>query len=160
MSDARSDVPKVRRAVGAQEAGSGNMGLEVRDTEVVFEATDEILLRRQTLQSGMLSQVLQVLPRPCLQPSISLQPLLDLGSNTHLVSPSCPLLGRGLGSWGTPLLDWVVSQLSPVRRPQAQESNYENLNQMSPRTHRQPHVHHEDPLSQQNPLVHHEERRP
>lgn len=46
MSDARSDVPKVRRAVGAQEARSGNMGLEVRDTEVVFEAADEILLRR------------------------------------------------------------------------------------------------------------------
>ncbi|KAF6303231.1 sialic acid binding Ig like lectin 15 [Rhinolophus ferrumequinum] len=52
-----------------------------------------------------------------------------------------------------------VTQDNPPR-PQAQESNYENLNQMSPRTHRQPHVHHEDPLSQQHPLVHHEERRP
>ncbi|KAF6303232.1 sialic acid binding Ig like lectin 15 [Rhinolophus ferrumequinum] len=56
-------------------------------------------------------------------------------------------------------LEHPVTQDNPPR-PQAQESNYENLNQMSPRTHRQPHVHHEDPLSQQHPLVHHEERRP
>lgn len=88
------------------------MGLEVRDTEVVFEATDEILLRRETLQSGMLSQVPQVLPLPCLQPSISLQPLLDLGPNAHLVSSSCPLLGHGLGSRGTPSwIGWSVNFL-------------------------------------------------
>ncbi|KAK2094416.1 hypothetical protein P7K49_028154 [Saguinus oedipus] len=31
-------------------------------------------------------------------------------------------------------LSWVVIQLSPVHRPQAQESNYENLNQMNPRS--------------------------
>ncbi|XP_025786926.1 sialic acid-binding Ig-like lectin 15 [Puma concolor] len=33
----------------------------------------------------------------------------------------------------TPLLYRVVNRLSPVHRPQAQESNYENLSQMSPR---------------------------
>ncbi|KAM9054659.1 sialic acid-binding Ig-like lectin 15 [Megaptera novaeangliae] len=42
-----------------------------------------------------------------------------------------PLPGLWFGQSETPPV-WVVSQLSPVHRPQAQESNYENLNQMSP----------------------------
>lgn len=47
-------------------------------------------------------------------------------------SPLPPFAGLGFGqSENSPV--WVVSQLSPVHRPQAQESNYENLNQMSPR---------------------------
>nr|XP_023399915.1 sialic acid-binding Ig-like lectin 15 [Loxodonta africana] len=47
----------------------------------------------------------------------------------------CALAGSGVvGQAGTYLLCQVVHQLSPVHRPQAQESNYENLNQMSPRS--------------------------
>lgn len=76
-------------------------------------------------------------------------PSLFLPCSSHAVSPQARLLGPApLPSHLVPFLAccwgivweagdllpyWVVSSLSPVCRPQAQESNYENLSQMNPR---------------------------
>lgn len=56
-----------------------------------------------------------------------------VGSGPRCASrlPSLTLAGLWFGQLGSPPV-WVLSQLSPVHRPQAQESNYENLSQMSP----------------------------
>ncbi|XP_052598592.1 sialic acid-binding Ig-like lectin 15 [Peromyscus californicus insignis] len=52
-------------------------------------------------------------------------------------------------------LDHLVTQDTPPRS-QAQESNYENLNQMNPPGHQPPRVCHEELLGHRQPVVHHE----
>lgn len=63
------------------------------------------------------------------------------------------LLGHSSGSQAK---HWMVSQFSPACRSQAQESNYENLNQMNPPGHQLPRVCREELLGHHQPVVHHE----
>lgn len=51
----------------------------------------------------------------------------------HFNSPSCPLPGHGLSSWHIPTCALEGQPIFSIHRPQAQESNYENLSQMRPR---------------------------
>nr|XP_044999917.1 LOW QUALITY PROTEIN: sialic acid-binding Ig-like lectin 15 [Jaculus jaculus] len=53
-------------------------------------------------------------------------------------------------------LEHLDTQDSPPRL-QAQESNYENLSQMTAESHQLPHVSHKEPLSHQHAAAHHEE---